>query len=127
MQTVRLVALGFLLLSLSVVSVSGQGYVPAPSIIKVPLLGTSGAPALAGKNYGGLITVLYADGQPVLLGSNNVYLSLCSETNTTQLSTQPYTSEFNGNQSCVTIETKLQQTAPGTYRIRFQYLLSPEL
>jgi len=101
MQTARFVALAILLLSLSLVSVYGQGYPPDPSIIKVPLLGTSGAPALSGSNYAGLITVLYADGQPVVLGSNKVYLSLCSPT------------------SCVSIETKLIQTAPGTYAYSF--------
>lgn len=101
MQTIRFVVLGLLLLSLSVVSVSGQGYAPVPSIVKVPLLGTSGAPALAGSNYAGLISVLYADGQPVVLGSNKVFLNLCAPT------------------SCESIEVPLQQTGPGTYAYSF--------
>jgi hypothetical protein len=73
--------------------------------IAVPILGTSGAPALVGSNFAGIITVLYADGRPVVLGSNQVDLNLCSS-NSTGL-------------TCETLRTTLDQTAPGTYSYSF--------
>jgi len=84
------------MISLSVVSVfASSGY-----IVSQPLLGTSGAPALAGSQYTGIITVLYADGAPVVLGYNKVTLQLCTT-------------------NCVFQQVSLKQTAPGTYAYSF--------
>jgi hypothetical protein len=96
MPSVRLSGLlALLLLLLPFASVYAQGYQ-----INEPRLGTSGAPALSGTQFSGIITVLYSDGSPVYLGSNVVKLNLCSL-------------------SCVTISTTLKQTAPGTYAYSF--------
>jgi len=119
MQTARFAALVIILMSLSLVSVYGQGYPPSPSITKVPLLGTSGAPALAGNDYAGLITVLYADGQPVVLGSTKAYLAICSVTNSSLTGGGSYVAEQMNRTGCVSIETTLKQTAPGTYAYSF--------
>lgn len=66
-----------------------------------PLLGTTGgAPALTGAAYTGVLTVLYADGSPVVLESDKVTLQLCAS-------------------SCISQEVTLKQTAPGTYAYSF--------
>jgi len=89
-------ALAVVLVAISTVSVfAGSGYVPA-----VPLLGTSGAPALSGSQFTGIINVLYADGMPVVLGSNKVNLELCTT-------------------SCIVQQVILKQTSPGTYAYTF--------
>jgi hypothetical protein len=65
-----------------------------------PILGTTGYPALSGNHFTGIMTVLYADGMPVVLGSNKVTLLLCAS-------------------SCMTMNINLKQTAPGTYAYSF--------
>lgn len=108
MRTARLmVSLVALMITLSLASVYGAGYTVA-----VPILGTSGSPALSGNLFTGVITVLYADGMPVLLGSNSVTLYLCS--NSTSI--QPMIPQNTG---CWTIRTTLKETAPGTYAYSF--------
>jgi hypothetical protein len=76
-------------------SVFAAGYT-----VNVPLLGTSGAPALSGTQFTGIITVLYADGMPVVLESNRANLQLCVI-------------------SCIVEPVTLKQTAPGTYAYSF--------
>jgi len=68
--------------------------------IAVPILGTSGAPALSGSLFTGIITVVYADGMPVVLASDKVNLQLCAS-------------------SCIVKEVTLKQTAPGSYVYSF--------
>lgn len=98
MRIVRYGALGLLLFSLSLACVFGKGYQ-----ISVPILGTSGAPALASPTlFEGIITVLYADGSPVVLGSDQVYLNLCSSTG-----------------ACINVVSTLKPTAPGAYSYSF--------
>jgi len=110
MKTVTLGALVVLLLfSVFVGSVfgSGSGYSEA-----IPILGTTGAPALASPSlFTGVITVLYADGSPVVLGSDQVNLSLCS----TNSAINPGANTGN----CVSVHSTLKQTAPGTYSYSF--------
>lgn len=86
-----------ILLALPLASVyAGSGYK-----ISVPILGTTGAPALAAPGvFSGVMSVLYADGTPVVLGYNRISLNLCDTT-------------------CVTVTTTLKQTAPGTYSYTF--------
>ena len=68
----------------------------------LPILGTTGAPALAAPSlFSGVLSVLYADGTPVVLESNRVTLDICSPT------------------SCTTVTATLKQTAPGTYTYSF--------
>jgi hypothetical protein len=97
MKRLQYVPLLFLIfLSLGVASVFGNGYT-----VGVPILGTTGSPALASPSvYSGVITVLYADGTTVVLSANHVNLELCSTT-------------------CVTVATTLKQTSPGTYSYTF--------
>jgi len=87
-----------MLLTLGVASVyanTGEG------TVGLPILGTTGAPALAAPSlYSGAISVLYADGTPVVLSTNQVTLNVC-------------------NTSCVTVTASLKQTAPGTYTYSF--------
>ena len=67
----------------------------------LPILGTTGAPALAAPSlFSGAISVLYADGTPVVLQTNQITLNLC-------------------NTSCQTVTASLKQTAPGTYTYSF--------
>ena len=88
-----------MLFALSAASVyaSGSGYT-----FGLPILGTTGAPALASPSlFSGAITVLYADGTPVVLqNSNHITLDLCSAT-------------------CVTVIATLKQSSPGTYTYTF--------
>jgi hypothetical protein len=85
-------------LALGVVSVyanTGEG------TVGLPILGTTGAPALASPSlFSGAISVLYADGTPVVLSTNKVTLYVC-------------------NTSCVTLTASLKQTAPGAYTYSF--------
>lgn len=85
--------------ALSVVSVyaNGSGYT-----FGLPILGTTGAPALASPSlFSGAITVLYADGTPVVLqNTNHITLDLCTST-------------------CATVSATLKQTSPGTYTYTF--------
>jgi hypothetical protein len=87
--------LAVLLIGTTVASVFAQQYAA-----RVPILGTSGAPALSGNQFTGILTVLYADGMPVVLGSNKAALQLCAS-------------------SCITLDVNLKQTAPGTYAYSF--------
>ena len=86
-------------LALGVVSVyanTGEG------TVGLPILGTTGAPALAAPSlFSGVISVLYADGTPVVLESNRVTLNVC-----------------NGS-GCQTLTATLRQTSPGTYTYSF--------
>jgi hypothetical protein len=83
-------------LAASLVSVYGNGYT-----VGLPILGTTGTPALASPSlFSGAITVLYADGTPVVLSTNHVTLNLCATT-------------------CQTVRSTLKQTAPGTYTYTF--------
>jgi hypothetical protein len=86
------------LLTLGVTSVyanTGEG------TVGLPILGTTGAPALASPSlFSGAMSVLYADGTPVVLSTNQVTLNIC-------------------NTSCVTVTATLKQTAPGTYTYSF--------
>ncbi len=69
----------------------------------LPILGTTGAPALAAPSlFSGAISVLYADGTPVVLSTNKVTLDLCSS-----------------NTSCQTVTATLKQTSAGTYTYSF--------
>jgi len=96
MRTTRVwLLLGAILCALSISSVYAAGYT-----IGVPILGTTGAPALSGTEFTGILTAVYADGTPVVLGSEKVVLELCAV-------------------NCVTQPVILKQTAPGTYAYSF--------
>jgi len=88
-------------LAIGIVSVyanTGEG------TVGLPILGTTGAPALsagAPALFSGAISVLYADGTPVILEDNTVLLDICNSS------------------SCSTVTAKLTQTAPGTYTYSF--------
>ena len=89
----RIVAVTLVMfLALGVVGVyanTGEGTVGAP------ILGTSGVPAFAAPSlFSGVISVLYADGTPVVLESNSVTMDLCNDS------------------SCTTVTATLRQTAP---------------
>jgi hypothetical protein len=87
-------------LAIGIVSVyanTGEG------TLGLPILGTTGAPALAAPSlYSGSISVLYADGTPVVLEANQVTLNLCDT-----------------NSSCTSVTAMLKQTSPGTYTYSF--------
>lgn len=86
----------FFALSVASVYANGSGYT-----FGVPILGTTGAPALTSPNlFSGAITVLYADGTSVVLQTNHLPLDLCAST-------------------CVTVSATLKQTSPGTYTYTF--------
>jgi len=103
MKSLRLVAVAFvILLALGVGSVYAGGGGDGEADIGLPILGTTGVPALSAPSlFSGVISVLYADGTPVVLESNTVVLDLC-----------------NGS-SCSTVVAWLKQTAPGTYAYSF--------
>jgi hypothetical protein len=84
--------------ALSVASV----YANANYIVGLPILGTTGAPALMSPSlFSGVITVLYADGTSVVLqNTNHITLDLCAST-------------------CVKVSATLKQTSPGTYTYTF--------
>jgi len=115
MQRLKLTALVTLMLfALPIVSVFGAGYP-----IATPILGTTGAPALAAPSlYSGVLNVLYADGAPVVLASNHISLELCGTTNATATTAATYTNA-NATMGCVTVASTLKQTAPGTYTYTF--------
>jgi len=72
--------------------------------VGLPILGTTGSPALGAPSlYSGVISVLYADGTPVVLESNTVTLLLCS----------------GGCDGVATVTATLRQTSPGTYTYSF--------
>jgi hypothetical protein len=87
--------LAVIMVATTIASVFAAGYTVA-----TPLLGTSGAPALSGSQFTGIITVLYADGMPVVLAANKANLQLCAS-------------------SCIVEPVTLKQTAPGTYAYSF--------
>jgi len=69
--------------------------------LALPILGTTGAPALAAPSlFSGSISVLYADGRPVVLSTDQVTLNICTS-------------------SCATVTASLKQTSPGTYAYSF--------
>lgn len=88
-----------LFFSLSVASV----FANPEYTIGIPILGTTGAPALGASGlFSGVMSVLYADGTPVVLSTNHVTLNLC----TTHCSGVP-------------VAAILKQSAPGTYTYTF--------
>jgi hypothetical protein len=100
MKGLRLAALMLtIFLALGVVSVYASG--TGEGILSPPILSTSGAPALLSPSlFSGAISVIYADGTPVVLSTNHVILDLC-------------------NTSCVKVTATLTQTAPGAYTYSF--------
>ena len=78
------------------------GYPPSdPYSAGDPILQTAAAPALASPGLSsGAITVLYAEGTPLVLSMNHVTLKLCAA-------------------SCVSVNATLNQIAPGTYAYTF--------
>jgi len=100
MKGLRMVAVTFVMfLALGVASVYG---VTGEANLGLPILGTTGAPALGAPSlYTGVITVLYASGTPVVLESNIVTMDLCSSS------------------ACSRVTATLRQTAPGTYAYSF--------
>jgi hypothetical protein len=103
MRILRVMPILFVLLfSLSIASVYAAGYTVAN-----PILGTTGAPALApasapglSSNFAGVMTVRYADGMPVVLSTNHVTLKVCGA-------------------SCETVSATLTQTDSGAYTYSF--------
>ena len=87
-----------LFLALGVASV----YANPDGNLGLPILGTTGVPALAAPSlFSGVITVLHADGTPVVLETNVMDLDLCSAS------------------SCTSVTATLKQTAPGTFTYSF--------
>ena len=119
MRSLSIVALMFVMfLASGVASVyagTGEGN------LGIPILGTTGAPALGSPSlFSGAVSVLYADGTPVVLEANQVTLNLCTASNST--TTTPTTSFYyirNNATSCVTVTAKLRQTSPGSYTYSF--------
>ena len=106
MRTMRLMAaLALLSFIMFLAPVFAQAYGGNdPTIRAPPILGTTGAPALTSPQlFSGAISALYANGRPVILGSAQVNLELCS------------------GSGCVTIPTTLTFVAPGQYT----YSISP--
>jgi hypothetical protein len=96
MRILRVLPILFVLFfSLSIASVYAPGYTVAN-----PILGTTGAPALASSNFAGVLTVHHADGSPVVLSSNHVTLEVCSA-------------------SCQMVSATLTQNAAGAYTYSF--------
>jgi hypothetical protein len=98
MKSLRVVAVTLVMfLALGIASV----YANPDGNLGLPILGTTGAPALAAPSlFSGAISVLYADGTPVVLQTNSITLNLC-------------------NTSCQLVTASLKQTAPGTYTYSF--------
>jgi hypothetical protein len=90
-----------------------------------PILGTTGVPALAAPSlFSGAISVLYADGTPVVLSTNRMYLNLCTSSNSNATYTTTTTTMTTNNNStlttgCASVLTTLKQTSPGTYTYTF--------
>jgi len=121
MRPLRLTAFAlviFLTSGIAVVSANtGEG------TVGLPILGTTGAPALTAPDlFSGVITVLYADGTPVVLQTNQVALELCGFYNYTAgtSTTMIVATTSSNNTSCVTITAWLKQTAPGIYTYSFK-------
>jgi hypothetical protein len=99
MRILRVMPVLFVLFfSLTIASVYAAGYTAAN-----PILGTTGAPAFApslGSKFAGAVTVLYADGKPVVLSTNQVTLKVCGA-------------------SCETVSATLTQNAAGAYTYSF--------
>jgi hypothetical protein len=96
MKAVRIFPLlAILFLSMGVASVFASGYT-----VGVPILGTTGAPALTSSMFSGEISVLYADGLPVVLSSYHLTFELCAST-------------------CMSVNTILKQLSPGVYAYTF--------
>jgi hypothetical protein len=90
-------------LAMGVVSVYAAGGNTGEGTVGLPILGTTGAPALAAPSlFTGVMSVLYADGTPVVLESNSVSMDLCNDS------------------SCTTLTATLKQTAPGIYSYSFK-------
>jgi len=119
MRGLRVVAVTLVMfLALGVASVyansTGEGN------LGLPILGTTGAPGLAAPSlFSGAISVLYADGTPVVLETNQVTLNLCTASSN-QTNTNPQATYFTGNQTgCATVTAMLKQTSPGSYTYSF--------
>jgi len=118
LRGLRLVAFALVLfLALGVASVyanTGEGN------LGLPILGTTGAPALAAPSlFTGSISVLYADGTPVVLEANHVTLNLCN-TNSTGIGMLSYVNTNpNVTSGCVAVSAMLRQTSPGSYTYSF--------
>ena len=95
MKGLRVLVVTFVIfLAFDVASVYASG--TGEGQVGLPILGTTGAPALVSPTlFSGAISVLYADGTPVVLSTNNVTLNLC-----------------NTVTSCVTVTASLTQTSP---------------
>jgi hypothetical protein len=118
MRGLRLV--GFTLVTFLALGVASVYANTGEANLGLPILGTTGSPALASPSlYSGFVTVLYADGTPVVLESNHVSLVLCN-TNSTGI-TPVVTSYTNANATngCVSVNALLRQTAPGSYTYSF--------
>ena len=106
-----------LFLALSVGSVyanTGEG------TIGLPILGTSGVPALAAPTlFSGAFTVIYADGTPVVLESNRVAFDLCNTNSTGVTSLAVANTNANVTTGCVRVTALLRQTSPGAYTYSF--------
>jgi len=86
----------------------------------LPILGTTGAPALAAPSlFSGALSVLYADGTPVVLQTNQVTFNLCTASNSTSTVPTNPTPTYNNATSCVTVRATLKQTSPGSYTYSF--------
>ena len=121
MRPLRLTAFVLVIFLTSAVAVvsanTGEG------TVGLPILGTTGAPALTAPDlFSGVITVLYADGTPVVLESNQVALELCGfyNYNYTAGTTVVVTTSGSNNTSCVALSTWLKQAAPGIYTYSFK-------
>jgi hypothetical protein len=96
LRVVPILIVMFFALSVASVYANSSGYT-----FGVPILGTTGAPALSSPSlFSGVVTVLYADGTSVVLQTNHINLDLCAKT-------------------CVTVSATLKQTSPGTYTYTF--------
>jgi len=118
MRGLRIVALTLLIfLASGVASVYAN---TGEANLGLPILGTSGAPALAAPSlYTGFITVLYADGTPVVLETNHVALGLCNTNSTSGTLLTLSNTNPNVTSGCVLINAMLKQTAPGSYTYSF--------
>jgi hypothetical protein len=118
MKSLRVVAVTLVMfLALGVASV----YANPDGNLGLPILGTTGAPALAAPSlFSGAISVLYADGTPVVLQTNQITLNLCTaSSNQTATKNQATYFNFANQTGCETVTASLKQTAPGTYTYSF--------
>jgi hypothetical protein len=118
MKGLRVVAVTLVVfLALGVASV----YANPDGNLGLPILGTTGAPALAAPSlFSGAISVLYADGTPVVLQTNQITLDVCGAiSNQTAARTQTNFIFTNQTYGCASVNAMLKQTAPGTYTYSF--------